>query len=55
MFDGEFKVMSACLSHSTTSGELQGRVEMLALGGSDGLIEVWDYEKMSMETEKLKF
>lgn len=25
------------------------------MGGSDGLIEVWDYAKMQLETEKLKY
>lgn len=53
MFDGEFKVESACLSNPTSATE--GKIEFLALGGSDGLIEIWDYEKMTMQIEKLKF
>ena len=50
MFDGEFQVRSVCLSHPTS-----GKVEFLALGGHDGLIEVWNFEKMALETSKLKF
>ena len=53
MFDGEFQVHSACLSHPTTQNG--GIVEFIALGGHDGLIEVWDFANMALETKKLKF
>lgn len=52
MFDGDFQVQSACLSHPTSSS---GAAEFLALGGSDGLIEIWNFKQMKPETEKLKF
>lgn len=39
MFSGDFKVQSVAVSNSSL---------YLALGGQDGLIEVWDYSAMSL-------
>ena len=39
MFSGEFKVQSACVSNDHNG---KGS-EYLALGGTDGLIEIWDF------------
>ena len=46
MFDAEFQIQSACISSKS---------EYLALGGTDGLIEVWNFQSMELDTIRLPY
>ena len=46
VFDSEFQIQTASLSLSA---------EYLALGGTDGLIEIWDFKKMKLDTDRLPY
>lgn len=43
---GEFDVKSICCSNS---------IGTMALGGTDGLIELWNMTSMQLDTDKYKF
>ena len=46
LFREEFQIQTATLSSNG---------EYLALGGSDGLIEVWNFKTMKLDTERLQY
>ena len=46
--ENQFRVKSACLSNVEST-------RLLALGGTDGLIELWNYQKMELDTTNLEY
>lgn len=46
LFNGDFKIQTIALSNSC---------DYLLIGGQDGLIEVWNYQKMSLDLETIPY